>query len=45
MLKDFKLRLNILEESLKKQEQTIQQMKNLQETFKKQQQTMDEQEN
>jgi uncharacterized coiled-coil protein SlyX len=36
-------RLNILEESLKKQEQTIQQLKILQETFKKQEQTIDEQ--
>ena len=36
-------RLNVLEESLKKQEQTIQQLKILQETFKKQEQTIDEQ--
>ncbi len=36
-------RLNVLEESLKKQEQTIQQLKALQETFKKQEQTIDEQ--
>jgi hypothetical protein len=36
-------RLNILEESLKKQEQTIQQLKILQETFRKQEQTIDEQ--
>ena len=36
-------RLNTLENSLKKQEQTIQQMKALQETLKKQEQTIDEQ--
>ncbi len=35
-------RLNVLEESLKKQEQTIQQMKSLQETFKKQEQTQEQ---
>jgi uncharacterized coiled-coil protein SlyX len=36
-------RLQILEESLKKQEQTIQELKTLQKTVKKQEQTIDEQ--